>query len=82
MNNEEKVLGRVIESRKNSFIVDYNGKEAYAKLKGKFYEETASMIQNRDVRLRPQLQAVSLMKSAFISTKVLIRRPAPIIMPR
>ncbi|MBQ9342246.1 MAG: ribosome small subunit-dependent GTPase A [Lachnospiraceae bacterium] len=40
MNNEENVFGRVIEVRKNSFIVDYNGKEAYAKLKGKFYEET------------------------------------------
>lgn len=41
MNSEEKVLGRVIEVRKNSFIVDYEGKEAYAKLKGKFYEEKA-----------------------------------------
>ncbi|MBQ7077915.1 MAG: ribosome small subunit-dependent GTPase A [Lachnospiraceae bacterium] len=41
MNSEEKVLGRVIEVRKNSFIVDYEGKEAYAKLKGRFYEEKA-----------------------------------------
>lgn len=41
MNSEEKVLGRVIEVRKNSFIVDYEGKETYAKLKGRFYEEKA-----------------------------------------
>ncbi len=44
MNNHQEKRGRVIEVRKNSFIIDCEEQEISAKLKGSFYEETADKL--------------------------------------
>ena len=44
MNNHQEKHGRVIEVRKNSFIIDCQEREIHAKLKGSFYEETADRL--------------------------------------
>ena len=41
MNHESTKQGRIIEVRKNSFIIDFEDLEVFAKLKGSFYEEDA-----------------------------------------
>ena len=44
MNNHQEKHGRVIEVRKNSFIIDCQEREIPAKLKGSFYEESADRL--------------------------------------
>lgn len=44
MNDHQEEKGRIIEVRKNSFIIDHDGSEVYAKLGGSFYAETADRL--------------------------------------
>ena len=44
MNNHQEKHGRVIEVRKNSFIIDCQERQIPAKLKGSFYEESADRL--------------------------------------
>ena len=42
--SDQEICGRVIEVRKNGFLIDHEGREIAAKLKGSFFEESADRL--------------------------------------